>query len=135
LQQNNQTWIEELFAVHRNQSTKWYLEDGGANWAGTEQYKETLQFGILNLKQPIRSITFYIEELRASGEQSTAGGNVWSYADSKSVGGLGGAFLCRHSLQEYEQKCTRRITLPDPVHRWFVTHSIHFGERENVQRL
>lgn len=60
LQQNNQTWIEELFAVHETSPTKWSLEDdGGKLGLVPSKVGDCTVLEFSNLKQPIGSITFF----------------------------------------------------------------------------
>jgi hypothetical protein len=118
LQQNNQTWIEELFAVHETSPTKWYLEDGGGKLGLVPSNigdSTVLEFS--NLKQPIRSITFFTlksygpkwenSQLRVetSGRMRTQ--SPWEDLAEHFFAGI-------HSKNTSEMY-TEEIALPDPV--------------------
>jgi hypothetical protein len=118
---------------------------GGANWVWYVPSKvgdsTVLEFS--NWKQPIGCIVLpflsnKVQQMKL-GEQSTAGENVWSNADSKVRGRTWrGISLQAFTPRIRAKKCTKEIALPDPVpvmvvSLYYASSPIHFGERDNVQ--
>jgi hypothetical protein len=118
LQQNNKTWIKELFAVHETSPTKWYLEDGGGKLGlipSNMGDSTVLEFS--NLKQPIGSITFFtlksygskwknsLLRVQASSQMRTQ--SPWEDLAEHFFSGI-------HSKNTSEMY-TEEIALPDPV--------------------
>jgi hypothetical protein len=120
LQQNNKTWIEELFGVHQTGPTEWFLEDaGGKLGLVPSKVGDSTVLEFSNLKQPIGSITFFTMKsygpkwedsrlrVETSGRMRTQSSPWEDLAAERFFEGI-------HSKNTSEMY-TEKIALPDPI--------------------
>lgn len=118
LQQNNKTWIEELFGAHRTEPTKWSLQDDGGK-LGFVPYtvRDSTVLEFPRLPQPIGAITFFTLRsygpkwadslLRVETAVQKETGDEWNDVAVNSFVG----FHAKNTSELY----TEEIILADPV--------------------